>query len=259
MKIGCCVPFAQYTLVKRSGYDFIELPGNALMALSLADQDALVQTVKNGSLPCCGFNAALPASVKICGPDFDKDKLRAYAQGLCALGHRLSIRNIGIGSPSSRAMPPNFDRARAWEQTRVCLEIFSAAAQAYGQTVSWEPLNELETDFGIDYAESAQMIEELSLPNVGLVCDLYHLGYRREDPHVVERYAHLVRHLHIAQYEKGKRMYPSTPYIDQYLSYLRPVCKAGFDGVISTEAFDGDPSVEIPRALPFLKNLLAQI
>ena len=62
MKYGCGTTIDNYSILQDLGFDYIELPGNQISKMTDEEFDALKTVLENGSVKCCGFNAALTAN-----------------------------------------------------------------------------------------------------------------------------------------------------------------------------------------------------
>ena len=109
MKYGCGTTIDNYSILQDLGFDYIELPGNQISKMTDEEFDALKTVLENGSVKCCGFNAALTPDVVITGEGYDLEKAKAYAELLCKRGSQLHISAIGIGSPKSRKFQEGAD------------------------------------------------------------------------------------------------------------------------------------------------------
>ena len=86
MKYGCGTTIDNYSILQDLGFDYIELPGNQISKMTDEEFDALKTILENGSVKCCGFNAALTPDIVITGEGYDLEKAKAYAELLCKRG-----------------------------------------------------------------------------------------------------------------------------------------------------------------------------
>lgn len=256
--LGCCATIEQYNTVAEAGFDYIELPGRTLAAISEDVFHHWKQTVHGGALPCLGLNAALPAEIKICGPQFSETKIAEYARLLCRRAAALGVGKIGIGSPASRELPQDFPIETAWQQTAHFLKLFCAEALPWKIWILWEPLNPEETGFGVDSIESAAHIANLQregISNIGLVADLYHMARKEEDFRILEQISPFVRHVHIAS-PRADRGFVT----EEDAAVLKPLvrtCALCLEN-ISAEIFSGQIRVEGAASLKLLRRWLQE-
>jgi len=185
-----------------------------------------------------GFNAALPPSVKICGPEYDLASVKAYAELVCQRLHELGGKTIGIGSPKSRTLPDGFDPAAAGEQMEEFLISFAGIADSWDVTVCWETLNRMETNFGLSFVEDGAIVRKLAdrgVHHLGLVADLFHMLVNGTTAKEAEAFSDLVRHVHIAEPPVDFRGYPTEAFASQYGELLQAVLKNNSCGTISIE------------------------
>lgn len=259
MKYGCCTNMANYELLEKLGYDYIELAGNSISQMSEEEFAKVKETIQKGKVKCCGFNAALTPDVAIVGEDYDLEKARDYARKLCKRGSELGISAIGIGSPKSRHFKEGDNLETAWQQAKDFVEMFAQEAEPYGLTVMWESLNHTESQFGLRIREGADLAKELGRSNVKIVFDIYHMYMEQEEMEELLYSLPYVNHVHIAERVGEERRYPSAALRPYYKELLRPVVRSGYQGAISTEAFDGDVAEGAQRSIELLKGIVEEL
>ncbi|MBR5467896.1 MAG: hypothetical protein IKU80_01560, partial [Firmicutes bacterium] len=116
MKIGLCTPTRNIEKVKDMGYDYIEVAGNEIAAMSDEEFDAFVAKKEELDFPVAGFNSYCNQNTPIVGDNFSEDAARAYAQKMTARGAKLGIKNIGVGAPMARKLQEGYDMDKAFEQ-----------------------------------------------------------------------------------------------------------------------------------------------
>ena len=242
--IGCCTEIQQLEQVCKAGYDFINLSGAWLASLGEQEFQQILGQSSAWPIPCRGLNSAIAPQVKICGPGFDPAQAAVYAERLCRRASAIGVEIIGVGSPKARGIYGNADFEREWEDTRRFLCILSDAAAEYGMQICWEPLNALETPFGIHWRESwtqVRILREAGYSNLWMLLDLYHLALQPYHMEEVLESAPWIKHIHIAcpDEEKGRR-YPQIEDLPQLRRILGQLRGAGWDSDLSTEVFTGD-------------------
>ena len=238
MRYGICAEMSDYGLLKELGYDYIELRGAYVAGLSDGETEELAQTIRQGGLPCIGFNALVPGDVTFCGDKFDEKIAGEYAEMIAKRLSMLGGRALGLGSPGSRKLPEGYDRTLALEQGKKFVRIFCAAAKKYGLVANWETLNHVDCQFGTVLSDDIRMVRELraeGIDNLGMVCDLYQLMVNDTPAEAYAEGADLFTHLHIAQPPYEFRGYPTKDMIPTYRELLAPVLKAGNASSISIE------------------------
>lgn len=259
MKYGCCTTIDNYEILEQLGYDYIELAGNQVAQMPEEEFQKVRDTIQNGAVKCCGFNAALPPDIILTGKDFDIKKAREYAMFLCRRGSELGILGIGIGSPKSRQFHEGDDIDAAWRQTEEFLAMFAEEAQKYHITVMYESLNKTESLFGIKIREGADLVSRLSKPNLKIVFDIYHMYMEKEAIEELLYALPYIHHVHIAERVGEDRKYPSEALYGYYKEVLRPVIKSGYKGAVSTEVFESDIKEGAQRSIALLKKIVSEI
>jgi sugar phosphate isomerase/epimerase len=75
--------------------------------------------------------------------------------------------------------------AMSWEETvehlAVALDVLGARAAGQGQVLLYEPLNRYETNLFNRQGDAAAWLDSRGLPNVRLLCDLFHMSIEEAD------------------------------------------------------------------------------
>lgn len=258
MKYGCCTTMENYGILEMLGYNYIELAGNQIAAMTEEQLKKIKGTIEQGKVKCCGFNAAIPPSVVIAGDGYDAQKAREYAKMLCKRGDFLGIQAIGIGSPKSRKWIEG-NIQEAWKQAEEFVSIFAEEAIPYGITILWESLNKTECSFGLKLQEGAALINKIGKKNVKIVFDIYHFFMEQETIEELKAVLPLIQHVHIAERVGTERRYPSEALFSYYKNCLKPLIEIGYSGVISTEAFDGEVKEGAERNKKLLEKIIREL
>ena len=262
MRIGCCTSIENYKAVCDVGYDYIELPGAKICAMSEEDFKAACKTVLEGPIGCNGFNASLAPTVQIAGPGYDPKVNREYAELICARAKAIGAKYVGIGSPMSRRLPDDFDKATARQQGMEFLTMFSEVAQKHGVRVLWEALTRLISNYVNYQKEALEMVKELNLPNVKLVVDFWQMEMNGdEDVTDIKEEMKYTEHLHVSDYVDGKRTFLLEEKRDFHKKCLAAAKACGYDGTLSVEPDAGVGTVEVDgkQTAAMLKSIWAEI
>lgn len=154
MKYGCGTTIDNYSILQDLGFDYIELPGNQISKMTDEEFDALKTVLENGSVKCCGFNAALTPDVVITGEGYDLEKAKAYAELLCKRGSQLHISVIGIGSPKSRKFQEGADLVKKINRPNLKI-VFDI----YHMAMEQEDIQELE--YALPYVHHIHIAERV--------------------------------------------------------------------------------------------------
>jgi len=177
MQFGYSAMPAYCRAAQEAGYDYVELPGKVVAAMSAKEFTTFAATL---NIPAFGINAFCPAEVVLTGPKHDLAVVCDYTEKLSKRAANLGVKTVGIGSPMSRNLPKEFDRELAKTQLEnslieianilgknditACLE---ALAACYCNTV-----NTLE--------EAAEIVRRLQHPNLNIVLDFYNMEHMGE-------------------------------------------------------------------------------
>lgn len=247
MKFGCCVNMlpgaerlagaAYASVLKELGYDYIELPMSRITGLEEKAFRQVKGTMEGLELPCRSCNDFMPAQFQLAGEETTPEgELEDYLTRAFARLERLKVPYAVFGSPWSRSCPEGFPRERAFDQIAAFLRRAGRLAGDHGVTVVIEHNNRWETNMLNHYTDAADMARAVDLPNVGALCDYYHLRWEGDDPEVLRKAGITPLHTHIARLE-GRRYFTTMEGEEEMLPrYVRTLKELNYDGGVSIEA-----------------------
>ena len=257
VKFGCCLPAASYDLLVKAGYDAISLAAAEIAELSEQEMNDLCAKIQSGPLICQDTNAFCKPHIKLAGPDYSPEALRAYAQPLMERAQRLGIKSIGIGSPNSRRLPDGFDKDVALAQFREALLLLSHIAKPHGIRILAEAVSTAEGNFITTTQEALEVLAGLPKGEIGLVYDIYHAAMMEESIEWFVKASSYIEVVHISQDIDGKRSYLQEKNADTYAIYAKALTAIGYTGVVSIEAMYGNPEEELAPSLALLQKAWA--
>src|SRR5207302_6202219 len=81
VQVGLCTPLRGIEAAKAAGFDYLELGTSEIAALSDADFTAAAVRITRAGLPVPATNLFLPATLKVTGPDVDREQQARYVKG----------------------------------------------------------------------------------------------------------------------------------------------------------------------------------
>lgn len=242
MKFGCCISKTEdIKKVRESGYDFFEFAGFAAAKMTDDEFNVLCAASEAEGLPCIGFNAYSSNPPVIVGEGFSADAAREYASLLCSRGKRLKIQAVGIGSPKARSMSAGMSQVEADKQFQEFMNVTAEIAHGYGIDVLVEAVHSGVCNYLTLTSEALAMVEQLHLPNVGMVLDFYHMAWMGEDYSAAEAAASHLRHVHFSTTGEGlRRGFPQDPDEREYRRIFAVLRKIGYTGTVSIEPTEFD-------------------
>jgi D-psicose/D-tagatose/L-ribulose 3-epimerase len=252
IEIGYCTQLKNVAAAKAAGFDYVELGTTEVAALSDEDFDKAAADVARIGLPTPAANLFLPATLKVTGPDIDREQQRAYVTKAFDRLSKLGVRIVVFGSGGARRVPDGFSKDEGLKQLVDFGRRAAAEARTRGITIAVEPLRREESNIINSAAEGLALVEAINDPNFQLMIDFYHLASEKEDPAIVLRANQHIRHLHVAN-PQG-RVYPAEWTEFDYAPFFANLKKIGYDKRISVEATAKDFPVEAPRAIALLRK-----
>src|SRR3954471_6939879 len=105
VQVGYCTPLKNLAGAKALGFDYVELGATEIAALSDADFEAAATEVSRIGLPTPVSNLFLPATLKVTGPDIDREQQIAYMNKAFDRVKRLGGRLVVLGSGRGGCCP----------------------------------------------------------------------------------------------------------------------------------------------------------
>jgi D-psicose/D-tagatose/L-ribulose 3-epimerase len=240
VQVGLCTALKGIEAAKTAGFDYLELSTSEIAALSDADFESALAHIKEIGLPVPVTNLFLPATLKVTGPDVDRDEQDRYVRKAFARLSRLGTGIVVFGSGGARRVPDGFPQDTAFKQLVEFGGRAAVEARTHDITIAIEPLRRQE------------LVNAINHPNFQLMIDFYHLASEHEDPAIVSRASEHLRHLHVAN-PQG-RVFPLVWDEYDYAPFFANLRQIGYDRRISIEASARDFALEAPRAISLLRQ-----
>lgn len=252
VQVGWCTPLRGLDNAKAAGFDYVELGTSEIAGLSDADFEAALAGIKQVGLPIPTTNLFLPATLKVTGPDVDRDQQQAYVKKALGRLGRMGTKIVVFGSGGARRVPDGYSKDDAMKQLVEFGRRAAIEAQSNGITIAIEPLRQQETNIINSAAEGLALVNAIGHPHFQLMIDFYHLASEREDPAVVVRAKDHLVHLHMAN-PQG-RVFPQVWDEYDYAAFFANLKKIGYDKRISIEGSAKDFPAEAPKAIALLRK-----
>ncbi len=260
MKLGCSISAKNLPaigIMKQAGYDFVEARINEMYGMTEAELDAFDAEMQKYGYKCEAVNCLFIKEIKVAGPEADFKKIEAYLAELFEkTAPRFGYEAVVFGSGMSRTLPEGFPYEKAIEQTAyICSEFLAPMAQKYGFKIALEELNGGETNFMNYLSEAYDIAKMVNKPEIGVVCDSYHIALSGEPYTIIENMGDKIVHAHTAN--PVNREYPKEGDGHRYDLFLASMRKAGYDGRVTVESFiDEDLEPRIKQSAKLFKKLI---
>ena len=237
MQYGCVSTLNEIDLLASLGFDYAELHGRELMALSATEVSALHKRLTNANIPCLALNLYCPADIVIAGKNYDLGKATAYAQGLSKRAAELGVENIGIGSPFSRTLPAGFPAHVARMQA---LDFFKATTEEFskhGIVVCIEALATCYCNFINTVDSAVEFAKAVDLEACKIVLDFYNMEHMQEADIRLDAYKSYIYHAHISD-DAGsptKRYFLDPQKTNLHMDRMQELKRIGYNRKISLE------------------------
>ncbi len=252
VQVGLCTPLKGIEAARDAGFDYLELGTSEISTLSDADFESALAHVKQIGLPVPVTNLFLPATLKVTGPEINREAQDRYVQKAFARLAQLGTGIVVFGSGGARRVPDGFSKDDGFKQLVEFGRRIADEAKKHNITIAVEPLRRQETNIINSAAEGLELVNAINHPNFQLMIDFYHLASEREDPAIVMRAREHLRHLHMAN-PQG-RVFPLAWEEYEYGPFFANLRTIGYNRRISVEASAKDLPQEAPPAIALLRR-----
>ena len=230
MRYGICTGIENAGLVKKLGYDYIELSVTKTMGLDPAAYAAGKKALEESGIEAECFNILFPKTMNfVDGKTTSLDELEIYLEKAMAMIADLHGKVVVFGSGKCRTCPPEVKYLDAYENLVKACRLTGEIAGRYGIRVVIEPLSRKETNMVCTVTEGALLQKDVANEKVGLLADYFHIasgnGRRYPLPGDGENYGELFAALHTAGYNGRMSIEGKTENIEQdgaaALAYLK--------------------------------------
>lgn len=223
---------ANLARVASLGYDGAEL---AIRDPRIVDLDALMALLRKYGLevPAIGTGQAWgEEGLSFTDPDADVrraavERVKDHVPVAARFG---ALIIIGLLRGMAR---PGVSHEQAWAWMADALRECAEAALGRGVRIAVEPINRYETTLVNTVADGLALMEQVDMPNLGLLLDTFHMNIEEPDIYrSIRAAAPRLFHFHVAD---SNRWYPGAGHLDfpRIVATLRDV---GYTGYMSVEA-----------------------
>ncbi|MDR3166557.1 MAG: sugar phosphate isomerase/epimerase [Treponema sp.] len=263
IRIGCCLSINAVSQPEtgsetvppftKLGFDYIELPLAQMMELSGGDFQELRSKIDAAGVSVETCNNFFPGRLRLTGEEAKPGEALEYVRAAADRAAALGVKIIVLGSSGAKNIPPGFPYERARQQFAELLVKIQDIVAPPGITVALEPLNTKESNFITTVAEGLTLVRELSLKNIKLLADYYHMRMENEDLAVIREAGPCLCHIHIAA--KEGRLFPKPGDGEDYGQFFALLKGVDYQGRVSVEGSSKDLAADGAEALKLLRAL----
>jgi len=253
MKIGLCASAEHAAAAKAAGCEYIELNFTTVARMS---EEAFAQTaaaLEAAGLRSEAMNCFIPGDFNLYTLE-DGEALRAYMIAGMARAKALGAEYIVFGSAGARKLPAGVDKAEGLRKLIPWFKMAGELAAEMGLTIVIEPLNYREDNAVNTLLEGLTLMQEVDLPGLRLLADMYHMGENGEDYTGVSLAGADLRHCHIARPAGRKYPLPGDGY--DYAPFFAALREIGYAGRLSIEASPVNGPEDLPVCVEYLRSLV---
>ena len=234
-------PYPDWELIgeiKKAGYDYVELPLNALVSLKEDELEHVKKLLETNEIACETVNQLLPADMRIVGPNMDEAAVETYLSKAEKILHELSVKRIIFGSASSKNLAVGYPEEKAMAQTVAFLHKLSGLLHPIHELIAIEPLNANEANFITNMEEGVKLVEAADRSNIGICADYYHMAVEQEPMEILKEKSRYVVQLHFCRTDRKMPLK-----MDEGMkSFLETAKAAGYEKRMTLEAKSSDPA-----------------
>ncbi len=195
--IGICTDFMHLPDLAGLGFDYAELPLDAMAALTEAEFREFTAYAESAGLNIAACNRMLPGDLPITGPGVNATALHGYLNHAMGRARRLGVKVVVLDAEKSRAVPSDGDYPFAWRQLGNFLRLTQGHAKENGMVVAIEPIRKADCPLMNLVSEAALIAGLLQLDNIAVSAHTGHMAMASEPVSALRRAAPLLRHVHV--------------------------------------------------------------
>jgi D-psicose/D-tagatose/L-ribulose 3-epimerase len=254
VKFGYCASISQIDVVKAAGFDYVELRGSEVAALSDGDFAQLASKLQGMHFTALDIYQFVPTTLKLTGPNVDQDKEMAYARLALDRASKLGAHIVSMGSGGARSYPAGFSKDQAYAQLVDFCKRLGPEARARNIVIAVEPLRPQESNLINSLAEGLAFINTVNDPNIQLNLDYYQFEQVKEDPADILAAGDHIVHIHFAN--PNARILPLKWDEYNYGPLFANLRKIKYDKEIGIEANSNDFEHLAPQSIAFVRSAL---
>jgi len=233
MKLGVCSAADNAALIKKAGFDYIELPVFSYARLTEAEFDVLKTELAGVGLPVHAANFFFPADLKVTGPDVDTVAVMDYCRVAVSRSLELGVEILTVGSGKSRYCPDGFPKETAVKQFGNWLLYIADLLGAADCTVAVEPIRYQSTNILNTLEECHSLVLRLEHPHVKVMTDFQQLRAQGDSFDALTNIGSGLAHAHIS--DSHTLHCPASGSEDQYDQFFNTLRACGYVGALSVE------------------------
>ena len=195
--IGIRTDFMNLPEVAGIGYDYAELPLDAMAALTEAEFNEFADYAEGAGLNIAACDRMLPADLPVTGPGVSASELHGYLKHALGRARRLGVQTVVLDAEASRVVPSDGDYPFAWRQLGNFLRLCQGHAKECGVTVAIEPIRKADCPLMNLVSEAALICGLLQLDNIAVAAHTGHMAMASEPVSALRRAAPLLRHVRV--------------------------------------------------------------
>ena len=254
---GIYTDFVNLPEVAELGFDYVEIPLDALAALPEGDFQAFVDYAEGRGIRVGACSRMLPEDLPITGANVNATALHGYLKHAFSRAQRLGVKVVALDGAASRAVPADGDFPFAWRQLGNFLRLAQGHARDCGLTIALEPLRKADCSLLNLVSEATLIAGLLQLSNVAVAAHWGHMAMASEPLSSLRRAAPLLRHVYAEN--ALTRDLPRPGDGEDYARLVETLADIGYEGGLTLSGTITETFVEDARAaLEYFRKFLIQ-
>ena len=237
------------------GYDYVELPLQALAALPEGDFRELAAYVEGRGIRVRACGDMLPEDLPVTGAGVNATALHGYLNHALGRARQLGVRMIALDAAASRSVDADGDFPFAWRQLGNFLRLVQGHAKDCGLTVALVPLRKADCRLLNLVSEATLIAGMLQLDSVAVAAHWGHMSMASEPMAALRQAGPLLRHTYLEN--ALNRRLPRPGDGEDYARMLNVLTTLPYQGGVTLSGEIGPTfAKDAEEALKYIRRLM---
>ena len=155
IRLGICTAVDNAELMKKAGYEYVELPFSSVAAMTDETFLELKKKADKAPLPIEAMNSMLPGDFVLCSPDGTSERLKEFLERGFSRAESLGVKIVVFGAGRARNRLEGMSEEEGYDWLEKYLRMAAPLAENHGIRIAIEPLRAQESNI-INHVKEAR-------------------------------------------------------------------------------------------------------